>query len=114
MFPWPGNIRQLENVLQQAILISTGSALQLRHLPQPVRDHGLRKTDSGSSSSDFLSQKRALAERSQVHRALLQHRFNRARAAASLGISRMTLYKKMKKYGLVHAEGTGRHHLPGS
>jgi transcriptional regulator with PAS, ATPase and Fis domain len=50
-FPWPGNIRQLENVIQQAVLVSSGSTLKLRHLPQPVRDHGLRKAGSSDSLS---------------------------------------------------------------
>jgi DNA-binding NtrC family response regulator len=38
-FPWPGNIRQMENFMQQAVLVSSGPDLLLEHLPQPVRDY---------------------------------------------------------------------------
>ena len=38
-FPWPGNIRQLENVVQQAVLVSSGPELLREHLPQPVREY---------------------------------------------------------------------------
>src|SRR5205085_10982316 len=41
-YPWPGNIRQLENVVQNAVLFSTGPALRLKHLPQPLQEHALR------------------------------------------------------------------------
>jgi transcriptional regulator with PAS, ATPase and Fis domain len=40
-FPWPGNIRQLENVVQQAVLVSAGLDLRIEHLPEAVRDHAM-------------------------------------------------------------------------
>jgi two-component system, NtrC family, response regulator HydG len=99
--PWPGNIRQLENVLQQAVLVSTGRELLLQHLP-PLRDHALRIVANGPKiTRDSLSQNCDFAEQAQIRRALVNYRYNRAQAAASLGISRVTLYKKMKKYGLM-------------
>ncbi len=99
-FPWPGNIRQLENVIQQAVLMSHGPELLWRHLPKLI----LHKVGAGYSSNgapkDFLTESREDVERGTIRRALMNHGGIRCRAASALGISRVTLYKKMKKYGL--------------
>ena len=100
-FPWPGNIRQLENVVQQAVLVSTGPELLLQHLPQPVQEYAALGNGSGHAAGESLLRNRELAERTIIQRALVSCGYSRARAATSLGISRVTLYKKMKKYGLM-------------
>jgi transcriptional regulator with PAS, ATPase and Fis domain len=100
-FPWPGNIRQLENVVQQAVLVSTGPELLLQHLPQPVQEYAAMSGGNGQASGDSLLHNREIAERTIIQRALVSCGYSRARAANSLGNSRVTLYKKMKKYGLM-------------
>jgi two-component system response regulator HydG len=101
-FPWPGNIRQLENVVQQAVLVSSGPQLLLQHLPAPVQEVGVVTTNGdGNGSTEGLFHNREIAERSIIQRALVSSGYSRARAANALGISRVTLYKKMKKYGLM-------------
>jgi two-component system, NtrC family, response regulator HydG len=106
-FPWPGNIRQLENVLQHAVLVSAGPELLLQHLPEPVQDHAAAANrlgnheGNGSGFGESLHHQRDVIERNVIQRALANHGYSRARAAGALGISRVTLYKKMKKYGLM-------------
>jgi transcriptional regulator with PAS, ATPase and Fis domain len=100
-FPWPGNIRQLENVVQQAVLVSIGPELLVQHLPAALQDCAVSSNRNGKSVTDSLFHNRELAERSIIQRALVSNSYSRARAAQSLGISRVTLYKKMKKYGLM-------------
>ncbi|HEV3119870.1 MAG TPA: sigma-54 dependent transcriptional regulator [Gemmataceae bacterium] len=102
-FPWPGNIRQLENVVQQAVLVSSGSVLLLQHLPPPVQEFASLSNGNGHApaASDSLMRNREVAERTIIQRALVNSGYSRARAALALGISRVTLYKKMKKYGLM-------------
>jgi two-component system response regulator HydG len=100
-FPWPGNIRQLENVVQQAVLVSTGPELLLQHLPHPLQEYASLIPANGPASGDSLHHNREVAERTSIQRALVNSGYSRARAANSLGISRVTLYKKMKKYGLM-------------
>jgi transcriptional regulator with PAS, ATPase and Fis domain len=102
-FPWPGNLRQLENVVQHAVLLSTGPELQMIHLPQPIREHAVFAPTNGHgpSSSDSLIHNRQATERTLILRVLESSGFSRSRAADALGISRVTLYKKMKKYGLM-------------
>jgi DNA-binding NtrC family response regulator len=100
-FPWPGNIRQLENVIQQAVLVSTGPELLLSHLPQPVQEYATLNNANGTNGGDSLLHNREVLERAVIQRALVNSGYSRARAANALGISRVTLYKKMKKYGLM-------------
>jgi transcriptional regulator with PAS, ATPase and Fis domain len=100
-FPWPGNIRQLENVVQQAVLISSGPELLLQHLPQPVQEFASLAENNDRASGESLLHNREIAEKTIIQRALVSAGYSRARAALTLGISRVTLYKKMKKYGLM-------------
>jgi len=99
-YDWPGNIRQLENVVQQAVLVSKGTVLRLEDLPAPVRDCKPPPRKQGTSLLKVLDISRDNAERTVIERALQSNNYSRSRTARSLGISRVTLYKKMKKYGL--------------
>jgi DNA-binding NtrC family response regulator len=104
-FPWPGNLRQLENAVQHAVLVSTGPELLVTHLPQPIQERAESAYTNGNGNGhlapDSLHHQRDLIERNVIQRALVNNGYSRARAADSLGISRVTLYKKMKKYGLM-------------
>jgi two-component system, NtrC family, response regulator HydG len=100
-FAWPGNLRQLENVVQHAVLMANGAELLNKHLPTIVQETSLPLMEDLPMHGDSLHEQRDIAERGVIHRALVSTGFNRTRAADSLGISRVTLYKKMKKYGLL-------------
>jgi transcriptional regulator with PAS, ATPase and Fis domain len=100
-FPWPGNIRQLENFVQQAVLVSDGPELLLEHLPQPVRDYRPTVAASSPVRPGSLAQHRQQLERDVIQRVLTNSDYSGTRAAAALGISRVTLYKKVKQYGLM-------------
>ena len=101
-FAWPGNLRQLENVIQHAVLMCNSTEIEPRHLPTAVLEASAPSAyDDDSILGDSLHQQRDHAERGVIHRALVSNGFNRTRAADALGISRVTLYKKMKKYGLL-------------
>ena len=100
-YAWPGNLRQLENVVQHAVLVSSGPQLLPAHLPAVVQDQPVQSTTAIAGDGDSLHHQRDLTERSVIQRALVTNGYSRTRAADSLGISRVTLYKKMKKYGLM-------------
>lgn len=119
-YDWPGNIRQLENVLQEAVLTCTGSemtAADLPQLPEPTAplDAPVSATTVPSTQihnghtngeihspvpTDTLLVGRGNFERSVIQKTLVGCKYNRSRAARVLGVSRVTLYKKMKQYGL--------------
>src|SRR5262249_50823303 len=75
-FPWPGNIRQLENFAQQAVLVSSGPEMLFEHLPQQIRDH--RPPGQGGPAAvpvqhETLSHNRETLERNVIQRALANH-----------------------------------------
>ena len=101
-FPWPGNLRQLENVLQQAVLSCVGDELRVQHLPPMVHTVPHEPpTSAPATPAGSLAHNRETTERAAILRALEKVSYSRTRAAQVLGVSRVTLYKKMKKYGLL-------------
>jgi transcriptional regulator with PAS, ATPase and Fis domain len=92
---WPGNIRELRNVLERAMIVGRGSRqITAEHLPPDVR-----RVSAGSGSRH---EPRTLhdVERAHIERTLRAHNENRTRAARELGISRATLINKIKEYQL--------------
>ncbi|MBA3671239.1 MAG: sigma-54-dependent Fis family transcriptional regulator [Gemmatimonadaceae bacterium] len=94
-YPWPGNVRELRNVLERALLMARGeSSIDVKHLAAEVR--GITVDDAKSHVSRSLAE----VERIHIERTLIAHDANRTRAARELGISRATLIKKIREYGL--------------
>ena len=92
-YDFPGNIRELENILQHAFVLCKEPVIQLAHLPKEfVRDVS-QTGRTGPLSLEEL-EKRAIRE------ALLDNAGNRAAAARQLGIDPSTLYRKMKRYAI--------------
>jgi PAS domain S-box-containing protein len=88
-YGWPGNVRELHDVLQHALLRAGSGAVAREHLPPHVAQGGASRTS-----------RRVDAEREAILGALAASRGNRAEAARRLGISRVTLWKRLKKHGL--------------
>lgn len=117
-YDWPGNIRELRNVIEQAVALCRDPEIRPQHLtsavlagaqraaPESPAHDPLRPPSAATSAeSSTLGQARGDAESTRILEALRRHDNNRVRAAAELGISRMTLYKKIEKYGLRGAQG---------
>jgi transcriptional regulator with PAS, ATPase and Fis domain len=113
-FSWPGNIRQLENVMQHAVLLSTGPQLLVEHLPRVIQEGTPGSAKVKAVPIRSLSGRRQKAEWSIIHKALAEANNNRTRAAAALGISRVALYKKLKRYSLSEKSSYNglRHTIP--
>jgi DNA-binding NtrC family response regulator len=100
-YSWPGNIRELRNTLERAMLLARGSdVVKLEHLPADVRDSW------GVHTNGYIPKTLLDMERAHIHRTLHAHNLNRTHAAKELGISRATLIKKIKQFGLVFRPGT--------
>jgi len=96
-FDWPGNVRQLMNVLQNMVVIAEDERLELRHLPAEIAggDEGAAlPTDVPTGMS--LEQ----IEKQAIRNALKINAGNREATAKMLGIGERTLYRKLKEYGL--------------
>ncbi|MDZ4673948.1 MAG: sigma 54-interacting transcriptional regulator, partial [Gemmatimonadota bacterium] len=94
-YPWPGNIRELRQVLDRALLLGRGQPmLQVEHLPGELRAR------PGPGDRRHTPMTLDEMEHLQIERALRYHAGNRTRASKELGISRATLINKIKLYGL--------------
>jgi DNA-binding NtrC family response regulator len=105
-YSWPGNIRELRNVIERAVALCPGTTIQLDDLPAGVQSsvEQLRTAVPHIASEAVLgtlAQSKEEAEAARISAALARHKNNRLRAAAELGISRMTLYKKLHRYGFI-------------
>jgi len=106
---WPGNIRELRNVVERAVALCDNDEIQLEDLPDSVLQAGPWPHDPSGEASRLdpgqadttLARIKDQAECARISRALEQNNNNRARAASELGISRMTLYKKLYKHGFM-------------
>ena len=99
---WPGNVRELENVLMRAAVLSQGDVLQDEHLREPGEgDEPLRaRTPAGGLPAFEQLQSLEDLERDHVTRVFRITGGHRGRTCAVLGISRPTLERKLKRYGL--------------
>ncbi|WP_291984943.1 sigma-54 dependent transcriptional regulator [Luteitalea sp.] len=95
---WPGNIRELENVIERGVLVARGQDLLPEDLPESV----VASSGGGPISPDLLPATATLAEieRMAILQALQRTSWNKQEAAQQLGLYRPTLYSKMKKHGI--------------
>ncbi|EFI34261.1 PAS modulated sigma54 specific transcriptional regulator, Fis family [Desulfonatronospira thiodismutans ASO3-1] len=93
---WPGNIRELENVIERAFVLCRSGEIQRSHLPRELIIRERRE----NAPTDLHTTKQAL-EAANISRALKQTQNSMTRAARLLGMHRSTLYRKMKQLGLI-------------
>ncbi len=94
-YRWPGNLRELRNVLERAMILGRGARrIALEHLPPEVR------RASGAGVAGHVPKTLAEVERLHIEHTLRVHNQNRTRTALELGISRATLINKIRAYGL--------------
>jgi DNA-binding NtrC family response regulator len=93
-YGWPGNVRELENAVRAAVVLSSGSGTALEASDLPLRIRQAQNAASGDPTSVDLE----ALERTHIERVLRETGGNRSEAARQLGIDRVTLYRKMKRY----------------
>ena len=94
-FPWPGNVREMQNVLSRALMMTGGrEPVGLEHLPGEFRNR------PGPGDRRHTPMTLDALERAHIERTLRHHGGNRTRTAQELGISRATLINKIKRYSL--------------
>jgi len=92
-YPWPGNIRELEHVIEHAFVLCRGGVITLEHLPSEIRDYeriekiAIPKIPVKGPRQD-----------QEILNALNKTGWNKAKAARQLGISRRTIYRKISKH----------------
>lgn len=91
-YDWPGNIRQLRNIIERAAVLAKGKNVTVRDLPDELRLHTVRKVREGSIVRPLRE-----IEMEAVRSALIEVKGNKSKAAELLGISRKALYKRLKE-----------------
>ena len=91
---WPGNVREMRNVLERSMILARGQpTIGIEHLPPDLRQRS-------PTDRRYQAQSLSEVERQHIERTLRHHGGNRTRAAIELGISRATLINKIKQYAL--------------
>ena len=92
-YRWPGNVRELEHAIERAVILANTSSIRRRDLPPEVIENAHPR--AGDDTLDLQAQ-----ERASIERALERFGGNRRKAAAALKISTVTLWRRMRQYGL--------------
>jgi DNA-binding NtrC family response regulator len=95
VYSWPGNIRELKNVIERAVILCDGKELDESLLPYDIQHIQPQKSNQSLSAFDL-----AAVEKLHIQRVLNHTHGNRAEAARLLNIGIATLYRKLKEYGL--------------
>jgi len=90
---FPGNVRELENIIEHAFVMCLGGMIQVRYLPEHYQ---WRTISSRKDGNDLVGQ----FERDLIIEVLRRNRWNRLEAAKELGIHKTTLFRKIKKLGI--------------
>lgn len=108
-YNWPGNVRELQNCLERSMNLCDRETIMPEHLPVLIREYVDQKHHEKESvpeqtmrrDGESLGGTTRDAEKRAIEEALRNNGQNRREAAASLGISTVTLWRKMKRYGMV-------------
>ena len=98
-YQWPGNLRELRNVLERAVLLAAGGIIHAHDLPLPA----VAPASAGNDASLSLQE----VERRHIAAVLQRTNWHQGKAARLLGISAKTLYRKIREYGFARPAGLG-------
>ncbi|OPZ88703.1 MAG: Transcriptional regulatory protein ZraR [candidate division TA06 bacterium ADurb.Bin417] len=92
---WPGNIRELENIIERAFILCPEGQVGIEHLPAELTGR-----DASVHSKNRLRLSRDVLEAQAIREALEKNRFNRLAAARALGVHKSTLFRKIDRLGI--------------
>jgi DNA-binding NtrC family response regulator len=95
-YGFPGNVRELENIIERGVALAKGQTLETSHLPDDLKKMRLKVFRRGAGRIPSLDDQ----EKAYIQWVLEEADGNRSRAAAMLGIDRVSLWRKLKRYGI--------------
>lgn len=105
-YDWPGNIRELENIIERSVIMCPDKIIGLHYLPDDVFDSAYISSNACSYTNSVRN-----AEKHYISEILKKNNYNRTKSALELNIDKSTLYRKIKKYGINLPSFDGRHKL---
>ena len=100
---WPGNIRELKNVVHRMVLFSKSKhKLSVSEIPNEILDYSMQSLPNYKEEKEKISEELSIKnlEKITIEKALKKANYNKEMAARALGISRASIYRKMKEYGI--------------
>jgi transcriptional regulator of acetoin/glycerol metabolism len=105
--PWPGNLRELRSVIEYACSVARGAVIDVADLPTYLRSNlSLHLAPSHLSSFNISAESASSPERIELLAALKRRAWNVSLTATDLGLSRMTLYRHMKRLDIAHPKNS--------
>jgi two-component system response regulator HydG len=102
-YSWPGNIREIKNVVKRLVLLTEGKTISKNALPSEFLNATLNQVERNNNENNFnLKSVVEQAESETILKALKATNFNKSKCAELLGVDRKTLYNKMNAYGLIN------------
>ncbi len=99
-YSWPGNIREIKNVIKRAVLLSKGEELDKTALPREILFSEVMNHNETPEAEHDLKSQTEKTEKEIILATLQKTKFNKSNAAKLLNIDRRTLYNKLKQYGI--------------
>ena len=97
---WPGNIRELKNIVYRILILSDSTKIGIDSIPKNIILPVYKNTNTTSTSNEHSGIDLQSNEKNLIKTALENNKFNISKTSKELNIGRTTLYRKMKKYGL--------------
>ena len=103
-YPWPGNLREMQNVVKRSVLLTTSTIVETDHIPEEIKSPDFYAHFSGTSDEEpeinDLKRVAEEAEKRAILRVLGKTGFNKSKTAKILNVDRKTLYNKITAYGI--------------
>ncbi len=95
-YDFPGNVRELENIIERGVALAQGDVIEVQHLPEDLQQMSIRTFRKSGRKIPTLEEQ----EKNYIQWVIGETKGNKTLAAQVLGIDRVSLWRKIKKYGI--------------